>query len=114
MPAADVARRPADDRRATLAGSGCCRFPQDQVQRTLELEFFLFHLLDFHAMRSHDAGFHVLDLLVELVVAMKDPGEVVILNLEARNQISVLWEHSILLTGVQDEKNWNLIIFPPS
>jgi hypothetical protein len=82
-------------------GSGVRRFAQDEVERVLELELFLFHLLDFHAVRSHDASLHVPDLLVEFIVAMEDAGEVVILDLQARNQISVFWEHSILLTGMK-------------
>jgi hypothetical protein len=82
-------------------GSGVSCFSQDRVERVLELELLLFHLLDLQAMRSHDAGFHVLDLLVEFIVAMEDAGEVVVLDLQARNQISVLWEHSTLLTDAQ-------------
>jgi hypothetical protein len=78
------------------------------------LKLFLFQLLDLHAVRSHDTGFHILDLLVEFVVTMKNPGEMVVLDLEARNQISVLREHSTLLTDWQNGRNWQVIIFPPS
>lgn len=66
---------------------------QNFVEIVLELQLLLLQRLDGVVGCGSDARFHVLDLLVELVVAMEELCKMRILGLEARNLFAELGKH---------------------
>ncbi|CAG9240350.1 hypothetical protein PSP6_970002 [Paraburkholderia tropica] len=76
------------------------------------MQFFFLELLDGHAVRGHDARFHVLDLLVQIVVAIEEAGEMIVLDLEVGDQLSEFGEHSILLKEQRTSTSYVSIVSP--
>jgi hypothetical protein len=97
----------AGDRRLRV----CC-LAQDQIKRIFELQLFFLELLDGHAIRGHDARFHILDLLVQIVVAIEEAGEMIVLNLEVGDKLAEFGKHSILLMEQRTSTGYVSIVSP--
>jgi hypothetical protein len=61
----------ADEGRRGARRSGVGGFAQDRVERILEVQLFFLEMFDRHAVGGNDAGFHILDLLIQFVMAIE-------------------------------------------
>lgn len=66
---------------------------QDDVELVLQMQLLLLERLDLLMGAADDVGLHVLDLLVQLVVAVEQVHEVMVGGLELGDQVAVFGEH---------------------
>jgi hypothetical protein len=73
---------------------GGVRLAQKGVELVLEQQLFLFQQLNRFVAPDLNAGFHVLDLLIQGVVLVKQTSEMVVAGFELGNQFTVFWKHA--------------------
>jgi hypothetical protein len=83
--------------------SSSFRLLQNDVQLVLELQLFFLEYFNFLRGSGFDAGLHILDLLVQRIVLVKQAAEMVIGCLELADEIAVFGKHEKLL-GVTGER----------
>jgi hypothetical protein len=78
-----------------VAPSGrCAGLAQNAVELILEQQFFFFEQLDLLMDASLNARLHVFDLLVQVVVLLKQATEMVVGGFEFANEFTVFWKHT--------------------
>ena len=73
-----------------LLGRG---FAQDLVKLVFQSQFFFFQGVNLFIAGRDDACLHIFDLLVELIVFVKQTLKTGIFGLEFANQVAILWKH---------------------
>src|ERR1700712_2721662 len=84
-------------RRGTACLSWRSRLPQDDINLVLQQQLLLLERFNGTSIRGKRPVFHVFNLLIQFVVALKQSIKVGVFGFERGNQIAKFWKHWKLL-----------------